>query len=517
MARACAGAILSIVDSPTPPRQVAAIDLGSNSFHMVVAEATGDGDFRVIDRIRHRVRLAAGLDDRRMLAPDAQARALDSLAKMGQRLQLFGPNDVRAVGTNTFRKARNGLPFLVRCSAALGHRIDIISGREEARLVFGGVRHGLPDGQRSLVVDIGGGSTEVIIGEQARPLQLDSLYMGCVSYSERFFGDGRLTKAGFKAARVAAGLELAPIARRYRDLGWARAVGSSGTVRALAAMSSHLQGNDGHITPRGLAALERQLLLAGHVQRLRLPGLSENRRPVIAGGLAILQAVFAALEVEQMRPSNSALREGVLLDLLGRGSPKDRRARAVRSFATQFGVDAAHASRVTHTALQLFDAVEPAWRLSAAIPDARRLLEWAAQLHEVGLVLRWSGHHKHGRYLIENGDLPGFSRSEQATLATLVLGHRGRLSAARLQDVSTASVSALVRLCVPLRLAHRLQRERSPAPLLPCAVTARGDQLTVEFDAPAEEHPLTRADLEAESAVLESVGVRLAVRWAPQA
>lgn len=507
-----AGGTLS-QEIPAPsPRQVAAVDLGSNSFHMVVAEATDSGDFRVLDRIRHRVRLAAGLGDRRMLATDAQARALDSLAKMGQRIQGFAPENVRAVGTNTFRKARNGLPFLVRCSKALGHRIDIISGREEARLVFAGVQHGLPDQRQSLVVDIGGGSTELIVGGQDGPVLLDSLFMGCVSHSERFFPGGKLSKGRFKAARMSASLELAPIARRYRELGWERAVGSSGTVRALSGMLRETGTTDGSITRDGLRSLERRLVEAGHLDRVRLPGLSEMRRPVIPGGLAILRAVFEGLGVDSMRPSDSALREGVLLDLLGRGGAQDRRAQAVAVFAQRFGVDGGHADRVGETALAIFDAIDPTWGLSRSLPEARRFVAWAAQVHEVGLMLRWQGYHKHSAYLLENGDLPGFTRSEQGLLAALVLGHRGRLSASRLRAVSSQPPALLLRLCIPLRLAHRLQRERDASLHTPTVVQVGTDQLTLALVGRQGAHPLTQADLMEEARVLESVGVRLVLQ-----
>jgi exopolyphosphatase/guanosine-5'-triphosphate,3'-diphosphate pyrophosphatase len=507
-----AGAILSQEIPASPPRQVAAVDLGSNSFHMVVAEATGSGDFRILDRIRHRVRLAGGLGEHRLLAPDAQARALDSLAKMGQRLQGFDPDDVRAVGTNTFRKARNGLPFLVRCGAALGHRIDIISGREEARLVFAGVQHGLPDQRRSFVVDIGGGSTEVIVGEESGPLLLDSLFMGCVSHSERFFPGGKLSKSRFKAARVSASLELAPISRSYRELGWERAVGSSGTVRALAAMLRENQITDGSITKVGLQVLERRLIEAGHIDRLRVPGLSEMRRPVIAGGLAILRAVIDSFGMHSIRPSDSALREGVLLDLLGRGSAQDRRAHAVSAFAQQFGVDTGHAGRVEETALTLFDAIDPSWALSAALPEARRFVSWAAQVHEAGLALRWQGYHKHSAYLVANGDLPGFTRPEQSLLAALVLGHRGRLSATRLQAVSDSPIALLFRLCIPLRLAHRFQRQRGSGLSAPSVVSVDRDHLTLRLPGGPKDHPLTQADLLEEARVLEGVGVRLVLQ-----
>lgn len=490
----------------------AAVDLGSNSFHMIVMRELPGGELRVIDKIKHRVRLAAGLGEDGRLDRDAQERALESLEMMGQRIQSLEAKLVRAVGTNTLRKASNALPFLVRASGALGHRIDVISGREEARLIFQGVSHDLPPEDRTLVVDIGGGSTELIVGQERSPLALDSLYMGCVSYSLRFFPDGRVTPKRFAQARTAAALQLQSAARTYRELGWDRAVGSSGTVRAIERVLRENGLEHDGITRSGMARLAERLQARRRMDRVQLAGLSETRRPVLPGGLAILQAVFEALGVERMDASDSALREGVILDLLGRRHDDDARARSTRRFAERFGVDAEHSARVRATALHLFDQVADAWQLRED-PGWRQLLAWAADLHQVGIFVSWSGHHKHGAYLIQHADLAGFSRSEQELMAALVLSHRGRLSEERVSSVYRGPLRPAVRLAVVLRLARRLHRSRDPQPLQPMVERVTPSRLRLRFDPDAlAAQPLTRADLADEARALAAVGVRLEVR-----
>ena len=501
--------------TPAPGHTAAAVDLGSNSFHMIVMRALPSGELRVIDKIKHRVRLAAGLDDEGRLDADAQERALESLQMMGQRIQSLHADLVRAVGTNTLRKASNALPFLVRASGALGHRIDVISGREEARLIYQGVSHDLSPDDRLLVVDIGGGSTELIIGEDREPLSLDSLYMGCVSWSMRFFPEGRVSRRRFADARTAARLQLQSAARRYRDLGWGRALGSSGTVRAIERVLRENGLEYDGITATGMQRLADLLAASKRMDRARLSGLSDTRRPVLPGGLAILQAVFEALEIERMDASDNALREGVILDLLGREHDDDARAVATRRFAARFGVDPSHAGHVRDTALRLYDAVAKTWKLDVD-PNTRRLLAWAAELHEVGIFVSWSGHHKHGAYLIQHADLAGFSRSEQELMAALVLSHRGRLSHERIASVYRGPMHLALRLAVLLRLAHRLHRSRDVERAQPRVAKVTPQRLRLAFDADTlAAQPLTRADLAEEARALAAVGVKLEVRAQP--
>jgi exopolyphosphatase/guanosine-5'-triphosphate,3'-diphosphate pyrophosphatase len=489
------------------PETVAAIDLGSNSFHMVVARVLPGGELQVIDKVKDRVRLAAGLDKHGDLTPEAQERALASLSRFGQRVRDMPRGTVRAVGTNTLRKGRNALPFLVRAHKALGHPIEIISGREEARLIYLGVAHDFDAQGQRLVVDIGGGSTEIIVGLGFDPIALDSLYMGCVSWSMRFFPEGKITPRGMRAAMTAAGLQLEGVVHRYRTLGWSSAVGSSGTINAIERVLREAGIDPMGISRKGLKQLRRRVIEAGHADRLELPGLQETRRPVFAGGLAVLSAVFGALKIKRMSATGGALREGLLYELIGRRSGEDIRENAVARFGERLQADPQQARRVQHTALALFDQVAPAWGLHE---EHRSLLGWAARLHEVGTFLTYSGYHKHSAYLIANADLPGFSRQAQGVLAALVLAHRGLLAPDRLALYYPGRLDRVMRQAVLLRLAVRLRRSRSPHSLPDITLTADGESLHMAFPPGwLDVHPLTRADLEEEVKALRAARLAL--------
>jgi exopolyphosphatase/guanosine-5'-triphosphate,3'-diphosphate pyrophosphatase len=502
--------------APLEGQEIAAVDLGSNSFHMSIARA-GVGDFKIIDRLREPVRIAAGLDAHERLSDESQTTALECLARFGQRIAHLPADHVRAVGTDALRRARNGKAFLARAAKTLGHGIEILPGREEARLIYLGVAHGLADQPgRQLVVDIGGGSTECILGEGREPIAADSLSMGCVGYSKRFFPGGELTREGFRAAEIAAGSELQTLRRSYTSLGWERAVGASGTITATADVLHELGWCRDGISAEALKRLRKELIERGRIARLDLPGLSIDRRAVYAGGLAILRAVFEAFELEHMQIVGASIREGVLLDLVGRFLHDDARDHAVRRLCERWLVDREHAARVERTALLLWRKLGPDWKLGDE--HSQKLLVWAARLHELGLAVSYSGHHKHGAYLIANSDLPGFSREERQWLAALVQGSRRTLSAALfrgLDDGSTtgasgASADAALHLCVILRLAVLLHRSRNPRPLpaLRCAVTAGALELGLPADWLAA-HPLTLADLEEEARILREAGFRL--------
>ncbi len=491
----------------TQPDLIAALDLGSNSFHMVVARALEGDQLQVLDQLKIRVRLAAGLDEGGHLSAEAQDRAIEALEHFGQRVRDMPRGSVRAVATNTLRRSRSPLPFLVRAHRALGHPIEVISGREEARLIYQGVaRDAVAEGRR-LVVDIGGGSTELIVGEGLDPLLLDSLYMGCVSWSLRFFPGGRITAAGMEAAVTAARLELEAVERRYRGLGWASAVGSSGTIKAIS-RTLIAQGLDPRaIRSEGLEHLRRSLVAAGHSEALSLPGVSAQRRPVFPGGVAILSAVFEALEIRSMLATRAALREGLLYDLLGRRTGDDTREATISRFAERLRVDRAQARRVERTALGLFDQVSSTWELSQ---DHRMVLGWAARLHEVGVFLTYSGYHKHGAYLVAHSDLPGFSQQAQGALAALILSHRGRLDSQRMAQYYPAPSRKLLQTAALLRLAVRLHRGRSPKGAPELRLRAEGEALSLRFpEGWLARHPMTRADLETEAATLLAAGFTL--------
>jgi exopolyphosphatase/guanosine-5'-triphosphate,3'-diphosphate pyrophosphatase len=476
---------------------------------MVVARPQ-KGGLTVLDRIKDRVQVAAGLDRDDVLSEEAMDRAIHCLERFGQRLRDMPSGSVRAVGTNTLRRATNARAFVRRATKALGHPIEVISGKEEARLIYLGVAHDTHHGpSRRLVVDVGGGSTECILGEGFEVLASDSLQMGCVGYSLRFFPDGRLRREGMRKAEIAARLELEGIERRYKTLGWDVCIGSSGTVQAVDEVLRAQRWSPGGVTPKGLRRLRKAILQEESSERLQLQGLKPDRRSTIAGGVAILLAAFEAFEIERMVSSAWALQEGVLYDLLGRIQHEDVRDHTIRTFAERYHVDPEQAARVERTALLFYDQVAKGWELA---PVSRRLLAWAALLHEIGISVSYSGYHKHGAYLATHSDMAGFSREDQETLAWLLRSHRRRVPPDALEAFAPSRRAEALRLAVLLRLSVRLNRSRSHRTLPKTRLAADGRTLRISFPAGwLAAHPLTRAELEEEAAYLDEVGVRLAV------
>jgi exopolyphosphatase/guanosine-5'-triphosphate,3'-diphosphate pyrophosphatase len=487
---------------------VAAVDLGSNSFHMVIARVV-DGHLHVVDRMRERVQLAAGMGPDGALGLDAEKRALECLTRFGQRLKGMPKENVRAVGTNTFRIAKNRKVLLRRCEAGLGHEIEVLPGREEARILFRGVAHDLPQIQgKRLVIDIGGGSTECIIGSGEEAQRMDSLQMGCVTYSERFFGDGKLTRDRFKRATLAASLELEPIERIFKRLGFDDAVGSSGTINTIDAMlRARAQGYAG-ITLVGLKQLRDELCARGQADKLDMPGLSTERRRVIAGGIAVLLGVFKAFPIGSMRASKTALREGLLLEIVGSLGEEETRERTVTRIRDRYAVDVEQAKRVEDTALALSKQLVGQWQLT---PRELRMLSWSSRLHEVGQALSFSGYHRHGAYILAHSDMPGFSEQSQAYLADLVAAHRRSLDAEKLAALRQHDGERALRLAVLLRLAVRINRGREthPTPEL----HAIDQRLELIFPPGfLDSHPMTRGDMEEEQQQVRVAGVELSAR-----
>jgi exopolyphosphatase/guanosine-5'-triphosphate,3'-diphosphate pyrophosphatase len=411
------------------PELIAAVDLGSNSFRLQIAKVQ-DQQLYFLDSLRESVRLAAGLDDKKILDTHAQDRALACLSRFGERLRGLPQEAVRAVGTNTLRVAKNARQFLVQAQQVLGFPIDVVAGREEARLIYIGAAHSLPPSDvKRLVIDIGGGSTEFIVGAGFDPHRMESLYMGCVGYSLKYFPGGKVTRGAMKQAELAACLEVQAIEKNFARKNWAHAVGSSGTAAALAEILVGAGWSRGGIDVLGLNTLRDALVDAGHVERLNLPGLKSDRAAVLPGGLAIMRAAFIELGIEQMGTADGALRQGILYDMLGRAAHKDTRALTVRAFMKRYHVDSAHAHRVEKLALDLYQQM--ARGVDAELDQHLQLLSWAACLHEIGLVVSHAGFHKHSAYILANADMPGFSKMEQARLASLVLGHRGSLEKMR--------------------------------------------------------------------------------------
>jgi exopolyphosphatase/guanosine-5'-triphosphate,3'-diphosphate pyrophosphatase len=494
-----------------PAEVMAAVDLGSNSFHMVVARAQ-HGQPSIVDRLREMVRLASGLNKHGYLDHASQERALACLRRFGQRLRDMRAHQVRVVGTNTLRRARNSDAFLEAAERALGHPVEVISGIEEARLIYLGVSHHTDSAEgANLVVDIGGGSTELIIGEGYEPKHRESLSIGCVGASQEHFGDGRLTDKRFARARLAARLELQPVAAGFLRRGWARAIGSSGTLRAAADVAQQLKLVERGVTPEALEAIIAEMIDARHIDDLELPGLSPDRVPVFAGGIAILAEVMSVLRLEQIHISGGALREGLLYDMLGRLHHQDARERSIQSLQKRYHVDVEQAQRVEATAASLFDAVADEWQLDGE--HFRRLLVWAARLHEVGLDIAHARYHHHGGYLLANSDLPGFVHLDQRLLAALVTFHRRKLEDPFLADLPASWRAPMFKLIVLLRLAVLLNRTRGPVDLPRLVLEPGQDVLAVRFPTGwLDLNPLTAADLEQEQGWLQARGFELQVR-----
>jgi len=492
----------------TSPRTLASVDLGSNSFHLQVARVV-DGQIFPLDALREPVRLGAGLSADKILSAESQQRALDCLARFGQRLRGLAPDDVRAVGTNTFRIAKNIDAFVPAAEAALGFPIEVVAGREEARLIYLGVAHSLPPSRaRRLVVDIGGGSTECIIGQSYRPIRLESLYMGCVSYTLRYFPDGTVTADAMQRARLAALTELEVVAHEFSPADWSQAVGSSGSARALSQIIGESSGLDeGVITLEGLEGLVRRGVRSGGFDPRDFPQVRPDRVQVLAAGLAIMCSVFEAFNIERMMPAEGAMRQGILYDMLGRLGEKDLRGVTVSQFQRRYQVDVAQATAVEQTALAILGD------LDGGDESIRQQLRWAADLHELGLSVEHSGYHKHSSYILRNADMPGFSRAEQEALANLVLGHRGKLG-----KVATCLRHDLRRAqIVALRLAALLHRSRHPLDTVPLRLLAC-DQSSIRVSLDSawlETHPLTQAALAEEVRQWQLVGCELQLHDTP--
>jgi exopolyphosphatase/guanosine-5'-triphosphate,3'-diphosphate pyrophosphatase len=489
---------------------IAAVDLGSNSFRLQVGRVLDDQIYP-LDSLKEPVRLASGLTEGKMLDANSQLRALEALRRFGERLRGFQPEAVRVVATNALRVAKNAGEFLPQAEQALGFPIEIIGGREEARLIYIGAAHSLPlASHKRLVVDIGGGSTEFIIGKKIEPHLMESLYMGCVSYTLRFFPGGNIDKKSFRDAELAAAREIEAIASDYLRMGWREAIGSSGSARAIADLlelnNLNPDGVSG-ITREGLFALRGMMIRAGSAEAMSLEGLRSDRLPVVPGGVAIMCAVFSALGIEHMNYADGALRLGVLYDLLGRFHHHDMRDATVLQFMRRYQVDGRQVERVELTAMkmlsQLIDITAPEHE------NDLRFLKWAVSLHEIGISVAHNSYHKHGAYILSFADMPGFSKKDQARLALLVLGQRGKLEKLTAMPQSDATW----RLIFCLRLAAVLHRSRDDV-ALPAFIVKNGAQ-GFQFELPGEwlaSSPLSAAALVDETLAWQRIGSGLRIK-----
>ncbi|NOT68923.1 MAG: exopolyphosphatase [Methylophilaceae bacterium] len=486
--------------------EIAAVDLGSNSFRLQMARVQ-DGQLIFHDSLRDAVRLGAGLNQDNQLDAGAQRRAIDCLKRFGERLRGLPPQAVRAVATNTFRVASNAAQLLEEAQAALGFPIEIIAGREEARMIFIGVSHGLPAARhKRLVIDIGGGSTEFIVGQGFEPESMESLFMGCVSYSLRFFSDGKITETNMRDAEIAAGAEIQSIQQHFSYDHWQEAVGSSGTARALGEILRLNDWSDGAITHDGLKQLRNQLIKAKDTKRLVLAGLSEDRAAVIPGGLAIMMAAFEVLNIERMTTVSTALREGVLYELLGRMNYHDIREATVNNFMRRYHVDIAQANRVEKLALSLLSQVDH--QLTMDADTAGNHLSWAVRLHEIGISIAHNAFHKHSAYIVENADMPGFSAKDQGALGLLVRAQRRSLN--KLAQLSIQDDRCL--LVLILRLAILFHRNRLDSSRPQLQLTRERDEFQLKMPALwLKNNPLTAAELASEIAYWKNINLRLSI------
>ena len=487
----------------------AAIDLGSNSFHMVIATPDGDS-IRIIDKLRVPIRLGAGLDKHKNITKETHERAMETFSQFAQRLRDVPRKNIRIVGTNTLRRAKNSEGFMREATHHFGKRIEIISGREEARLIYSAVAHSLPDASRQrLVIDIGGGSTELVIGTGYKPALMESINIGCVSYATRFFGGKKSLDADIvKVAQLEAELELRPLAKQYREMGWSEVIGCSGTMKAASRMLAELGITDGTITRDGLRQLFKQIIKAGSVDAMKLTQISQSRAMVIMGGLVVLRAVLRTMNVDTVHASQVALREGLIFDMIGKVEHTDIQSETLNNLAERFLIDEHQARRVVNTAVKLFQHVSETWGLDTE--NDLELLTWAAKLHELGMGVAHTQYHKHGAYIIENSDLLGFNLAEQSALALLVRYHRRKIDQEAFASLPDTERERLLRLLSLLRLAALFHRGRHAETLDEIDIKIKEGQITVI--APRdwlEDNPLTYAELQAEAERLLHVNIKL--------
>ena len=497
-------------DAPTPtmpsrwPGQLAAIDMGSNSFRLEIGQLI-DGRYRRIDYLKETVRLGAGLDHNGLLTEEATERGLACLARFAQRLKGFTAAQVRAVATQTLREARNRDEFLTRAQSSLGFPIEVISGREEARLIYAGVARLQPSSVPRLVIDIGGRSTEMILGHGRKPVRAESFQVGSVSLSLKYFGEGRFTEAAFRRAQVAAGAELEEALEPFAAAHWQEALGSSGTVGAVSQLLAANGVSDGRITPEGLRWLMEQCLRAGRVDKLALPGLKDDRRAVIAGGLSILYTLAAHFDIAELLPARGALRQGVIFDLDERRAATelrqdghDVRDASVRELQRRFMVDTQQAARVSGVAERLFASVLP-----RAGAETRRELLWACALHEIGMMISHHDHHRHSAYVLAHVDAAGFSQSQLRRVGELVLGQRGGLR--KVETSLTREDYAWQLLCLRLGVIKCHARGEIDTDVM--RIQRNGPVAELSFGPGwGDTHPRTRHLLDEEAAMWERSG-----------
>jgi exopolyphosphatase / guanosine-5'-triphosphate,3'-diphosphate pyrophosphatase len=493
----------------TAQDMLASIDLGSNSFRLQICHVQ-NGSLQVVDSIKEMIRLAAGLDEQKILDEDSQQRALSCLARFGERLRGFPPHQVRAVATNTFRVAKNIDQFLQQAEEKLGFPIDIIAGREEARLIYTGVIHTIPPrSENMLIIDIGGGSTEFVIGHDLQPKITESLNLGCVSYSMRFFPRGKISHKNFQAAINAARAEIQRISQELISIGWKNAIGTSGSARSIRDVILADNASLDVINAELMKVIADRIITAGSIKKARLEGLKNDRKEVFCGGLAIMMAAFTELHIDNMTVTDAALRDGVFYDMIGRQLGDDMRNQTIIDFQNRYHADKEQAQRVEFLAGNIFN------RFTAKlhgnhIDQWHQFVCWAAQLHEIGLDISHTGYHKHAAYILEQADMPGFSRKEQHILATLVLGQRGDLR--KIAEYTDHEIFWLAILALRLATLFCRARQNMAIALHNCDLNYQKSHkqllITLQKNWLAD-NPLTASALLQESVLWKKIGLQL--------
>ncbi|GAA0376386.1 exopolyphosphatase [Bowmanella denitrificans] len=491
---------------------VAALDMGSNSFHLVVARINA-GSVQILYKVKQRVRLADGLDKEGYLDQAAIDRGIATLQQFADSLRGFNPDSVRIVATHTLRKAHNARDFIRAARQVLPYPVEIISGVEEARLIYQGVAHTTEDTGQRLVIDIGGGSTEFVIGNGFKPLLMRSLQMGCVSFTQHYFKNGELKSKAFNRAITAAKQELEMIDRKYRQLGWEVCIGTSGTIKTIVSLAQEVNPElkGAIVTRQELKKLQDACVKAEHMDKLGFKELSDDRQPIFAAGLAILIAIFESLDIQQMEFSTAALREGVIYEMEDRLEHQDIRERTAESLAVRYDVDTEQARRVLATTMALYQQLADDWEIRSA--ELQSLLGWSALLHEVGLQINSRGVQRHSGYILQNADLPGFNQEQQDLLATLVRFHRKKIKTSDFPEFSQYRVEQVQKLVCILQLGVLLNIKRLDDFLPQIRAKTKQDKLILEFaDDWLQNAPLVVADLELQAEYLQGCGIRLVVR-----
>ncbi|WP_339722765.1 exopolyphosphatase [uncultured Paraglaciecola sp.] len=492
--------------------KVAALDIGSNSFHLVVARIVA-GSVQILHRVKQKVRLGDGLGTDGLLSEEAMQRGLDTLKVIAESLQDFEPESVRVVATHALRKASNAKAFLKAAKKVFPFPIEIISGAEEARLIYQGVAHTNHQQGQRLVVDIGGGSTEFIIGEGFETKALRSLQMGCVSYTNRFFKTGELKQKAFYKAITSAQQELEMIDKKYKQIGWKTCIGTSGTIKIIIELAAQLDSTnrENHVCLTDLLTLMELCCVAGNSKDLQIQGITDDRRPVFAAGLAILIAAFKSLDIQEMEFSQDALREGVLYEMEEHLTHPDIRQRSAESLATRYDVDVEQAKRVLTTTMSLHQQCKKAWKIDDK--ELKNMLAWAALLHEVGLQINTRGIQRHSGYILQNIELPGFGQEQQNLLATLARFYRKKIKVAEIPEFTLLAQDQVYKLIALLRLGVLLNIKRQDDILPEFSVQAEGDKIHIQFpDAWLEQKPVFGADIESESEYIKELGLQLSYK-----